>query len=88
MNTIDVRLLVRGDARRTTAEVLEQLLSGALVVHAVVELATEHVPPSPPVHRSHRSETHYAAARDWRGEAVRPPQRPGVEPGSSAEVYP
>ena len=88
MRTFDVRVLVRGD--HTVDEVMEQLLTGALRAHAVVELVPNELSPLPPVHRNSRSEAHYAAVRIWHGEALplTLSPRPGVEPGSSAEVYP
>lgn len=73
MITYDLRVLVRGD--HTPDEVMEQLLTGALRAHAVVELTPNHVAPSTPVHRNQRSEAHYAAVRVWRGESL--PLRPG-----------
>lgn len=78
MRTVDVRLLVRGD--HVVENVLEQLLSGALRVHAVAELVPDprpgaptygrHVPVSP-VHRARRSE-HREDVATWRGELLRP----------------
>jgi hypothetical protein len=69
MMTIDARLLVRGD--RDVREALEQLLTGVLRVHAVVELVTLPsgvVVPGATVHRLPRS-AHHVAVRDWRGDA-------------------
>lgn len=84
MITFDVRLLVRGD--HTADEVLEQLLTGVLRVHAAVELVPDprltsvdgqrsnenygRHVPSAPVHRNPRSATTYAAVRHWYGDRV------------------
>lgn len=77
MITYDLRVLVR-EGRATPDEVLTQLLSGVLRVHAVVELSTlttapngeSVVRPVEPVYRNPRSTTHYAVARDWSGEVL------------------
>lgn len=73
MITVDVRLLVRGSGDRSTDEVLEQLLSGVLRVHAVVELPRPDRPYRvvPPVHRLARSAAHHVIVRDWSGEVLR-----------------
>lgn len=78
MRTVDVRLLVRES--HTVEDVLSQLLSGALRIHAVAELVTDPRPdaptygrhvPVPPVHRARRSE-HREDVATWRGELLRP----------------
>jgi hypothetical protein len=69
MMTVDVRLLVRGN--REIDEVLRQLLSGVLRVHAAVQLLTLPsglVAPDVTVYRLPRSVQHYATVRAWSGE--------------------
>lgn len=84
MRTVDVRLLVRGSAH--VPDLLEQLLSGALRVHAVVELVPDPrasadrgtATPSLPIHRHRHSESHYAVVRDWRGDVLPVDDRGGA----------
>lgn len=75
MRTLDVRLLVRGS--HDAAEALDQLLTGALRVHAAVELVTTPsglVVPTTPIHRAASSVSHYVAVREWRGGPLVPPR--------------
>lgn len=84
METVDVRLLVRG-RRRAPGELLEQLLRGVLRVHAAVELVPDprvatrdgranptygHHVPVAPVHR-HRDAVRFDVAQTWDGRDLR-----------------
>lgn len=87
MRTLDVRLLVRGS--HDADEALEQLLTGALRVHAAVELVTTPsglVVPTTPIHRAVNSVSHYVAAREWRGGPLDPPR--GVHTRDVADLTP
>lgn len=83
METVDVRLLVRGG--RPPGEALAQLLTGALRVHAAVELslnADGALVATPPVHR-HVGASRYPEARAWTGRRIGPD---GLEVTASSRV--
>lgn len=74
MRTIDVRLLVRGS--HDVDDVLEQLLTGALRVHASVQLVTTAsglTVPVAPIHRATRSANTFAVVRSWDGTVLSTP---------------
>jgi hypothetical protein len=71
VRTLDVRLLVRGS--HDADEALEQLLTGALRVHAAVELVTTPsglVVPVAPIHRSPRTGAQFPVVRTWDGAVL------------------